>query len=102
SRAVGHNRVAHSYRLTALLPYCPTALLPSLTALLPQVFGTLLPPERVTGREPGPAPLAPLLPNASPVISARPASEPIRLEASSGSISTFWFGALASASSAFT
>ena len=50
--------------------------------------------------------LAPLVPppppNASPVIWARPASEPITDEASSGIMMIFVFGALASASSAFT
>jgi hypothetical protein len=61
----------------------------------PYVDGTL-PDERVSGRAPGPAPF---LPNASLVISARPASEPMTLDASSGIIRTFWFGDLASASS---
>ena len=49
----------------------------------------------------GPLPGEPA-PNASPVICARPASEPMTEDASSGIMITFWFGADASDCKAFT
>ena len=65
-----------------------------------QVCGTL--PWRPPRAEGVGCPAAPLLLKASFVISARPASDPITAEDSSGIIRIFWFGDLAMASSAFT
>ena len=74
---------------------------------LPNTPGTEL---RFVARCPGVAlraagagcPAAPFGLNASLVISASPASDPITADASSGIIRIFWFGDLAIASSAFT
>ena len=89
---------------------CMSSVLPQILARLrlgsdqaqsrTQACGTL--PWRAPRPDGAGWPPAPFGLNASLVISASPASDPITAEASSGIIRIFWFGDLAIASSAFT